>query len=532
MYKVLIADDEMLARVGIKSLISWQDYGFEVVAEAENGRKALEMANRFQPDLIITDIKMPIMDGIELFRELRKQGHPAKVVILSAYDDFPYVKEALKMGAEDYLIKLDMQPEHLTVILQRVSQALKTADLQNGVRHRQLQNLGVLQQKFLSDLLLGWIHRFDEVQEKRDELQITLPNRDLICFVLHPDDDKYASSGAQDIHLLDFAIMNIIEEILRDKKWGYVCTNHPHQYAVLFVPEQACGRDHLQQSCIGIVMDIQHALKKYLNVSITAGISDVQPSLMEAERAYNQACEALTHRFRYPRGSKITYGAIIAVKSNASEEPAIYSDALRVIDLALSGKEMEVIEVGFEKLKKLLTEDPNPQIELFIRVCTALLFSLLAQFKERGREIATETGRALYEELGRFKVRNDVLAWLERCKHLALSLDDLNDTIRSITQAKQWVARNYMGDTSLETVAGNFNFSAKYFSALFKKCTGINFVDYVTDTRIDKAKKLLRETNMRIFEVALNVGYENEQYFSRVFKKSVGQSPLQYRQKS
>lgn len=532
MYKVLIADDEMLARVGVKSLISWKDYGFDVVAEAENGKKALELARLHQPDLILTDIKMPLMNGIELLGELRKQGHPAKVVILSAYDDFSYVKEAMKLGAEDYLIKLEMQPEQLSAILVKISDALKQAEQKQGVKHRQHLDRRVLRQKFLEDLLLGWIRRAEEAKERRDELQLPLPDRDLICFVLRPDDDKSSDKGSQDTHLLDFAVLNIMEEILRDNKWAYACCINPKQYAVLLVPELAGGKDHVQRSGAELVLSIQHTLKKFLNISMTVGISDVQPGLMEANRAYKQSCKALNHRFRFPKGSIIAHGLIDALEIGDSfEDPAVYSEALSMIAQALSGKDAEALAAGFGQLQMLLDKEPYPNMELFMPVCSALLFSVLAHFDERSKALSTERFRALYEELGKFHVRNDAIEWLKKCKQLAFTLEDQRDTLRLITQAKQWLAAHYAGDTSLETIAKQMNVSAKYFSALFKKQTGVNFVDYVTDIRMDKAKRLLLETNKRILEIASEVGYENEQYFSRVFKKTVGQSPLQYRLK-
>jgi two-component system response regulator YesN len=152
LYRIIIADDEILARVGIKSLIPWREHGYELIGECENGKKAYDMAKELLPDIIVTDIKMPVMNGIELIRALKAENKDIKFIVLSSYDDFEYVKEAMKLGAEDYILKLQMEPEGLLKVLQNVCNKIVQ---EKNEKRRKNDNMPLMQEKFLKDLIFG-----------------------------------------------------------------------------------------------------------------------------------------------------------------------------------------------------------------------------------------------------------------------------------------------------------------------------------------------------------------------------------------
>ncbi|MNW37732.1 putative response regulatory protein [compost metagenome] len=532
MHKVLIVDDEVLARVGIKSFVQWNEAGFEVVGEAENGKKAFAMIMDLQPDIVITDIHMPVMNGIELIKAVKKENIPVEFLVLSAYDDFEYVKEAMRLGANDYILKLEMEPKALTELLNKLREKIETEHTKKTAEKyfmRSKENISTIQEKLFKEMVFGHKYRNDEFEGKLKEIQITLPGQNLICLVLNLDNKgRFDKRNTKDVYLLDYAIMNIINEVLVDYQYGVVFCSRPEEYIIIFSAGEEKNLDQYDQKVAELERLIKRFLKEYLNISVTIGVSNFFQEYVKLPIAYQQALYAVNQNFNLPRGSTIRYKDIIP---ESSEDDDLSLD-LDLKNLERQFEAADVLGIGnsFDMMINYFLVDAKKITREHLKAtCAALIFminSYLDKYKmEKGKLWEIDP----YKQLEELKTQRDFISWIEQLKVKLLNeLDHADEPKRMIAKAKQFVNRNYMEEISLESVSKYINFSANYFSAVFKKETGTNFIDYVTNVRIEAAKRLLTEQKYKIYEISQMVGYENEHYFSRVFKKITGVSPKRF----
>jgi two-component system, response regulator YesN len=526
MHTVLIVDDEMLARVGIKSMIPWEEHGFHVIGEAENGSKGLDMARRLSPDIILTDIKMPVMDGITFMEKYKSLGGKAKFIVLSSYDDFEIVKDSMKMGAEDYIIKLEMQPNSLIDILCQAAAKIESEREENKRNYRRQKlfetNAKLIREQLFKSLLFGWIFEETEAEERLNEVQIHLNPECIICMVLQIDNlEVYNVYAEKDRKILDYAALNIIGEILEDFKMGSALSINPAQYIVIF----SCDSEHVQNDLIqSISNQLKMALKKYLNLSVSAGISNNHKGYLSIEIAYSEAVQAVQACFFYPRGSTIMYNL---QQDNLLKKEVLkdYQTIQKTIQAVQSGN-IEVIKNGFDHLYQVFEEFCFPTREFAKGFCFTLLFQVNSVLQLH------VNCDPMYRDIENCMTSLDFNRWLQNMEQAIItSILAMPEASNLILRMKQYIDQNYFENITLEMISDHFHLSPNYFSNLFKRETGKTFVEYLTGVRIDRARQLLKETDMKMFEISRTVGYENEYYFSRVFRKVTGIPPIQFRKR-
>ncbi|WP_337102167.1 response regulator [Paenibacillus sp. YIM B09110] len=532
LYKVLIVDDEVLARVGIKSFVQWNEAGFEVVGEAENGEKALALIHKLQPDIVITDIHMPVMNGIELIKAAKAENLSVKFVVLSAYNDFEYVKEAMKLGASDYILKLEMESDTLTELLNHLKEKIMLENALQSEKEkfsmRSKENISAIKEKLFKEMVFGHKYSNAEFKEQLERLHIELPQHHLGCMILHPDNKgRFDKKDIKDVYLLDFAIMNIINEILIDYQYGVVFCSQPEEYVIIFSAGEGQGNN---QSFKISDMDriIRRFLKEYLNISVSIGISNVYQKYSNLQSTYQEALYAVNQSFNYPPGSTIEYRNCIP--NPGTEDISIKLD-LKELEKQLEATDLTGIETIFLKITNYLHGAAAQITREYLKATCAALLLIITSYLD-GHSIGKRESWNLdpYKQLEELKTHADYIAWIEHLKALLLeALEQTEQPKRMIGKAMQFVNQYYMENISLETTAEHIHISANYLSAMFKKEAGINFIDYVTNVRIEAAKKLIKAQKYKIYEVSQLVGYENEHYFSRVFKKVTGMSPIKFR---
>ncbi|WP_136604197.1 response regulator transcription factor [Paenibacillus dokdonensis] len=526
MYKVMIVDDEMLARVGIKSLIPWEESGFVVVKEAENGKKAFEWIMENPVDIVITDIKMPIMNGIELIRQVRERKPGVKFLVLSSFDDFEYVREALKNGAEDYFIKLQMNPEQLLGQLVKVAEKLeleqKQQESQSGTNRS--QELALIREKLLKDLIYGWIHSETEYRQRMKEAEMELPDGQVVSIMFQTDGmEIYERYREDEIHLLNYAIVNILNEMTHDQQ-AFPVSVHPKEFVILYFCRPGLDPALFLEQAGHLADAIKAALKQYLNFTVSMAISEPVSSLLEVKQSYRQAMEALGLSYAFPGGSTIYYRELQTL--GGSTEAADIAKEMRKLGHFMKRYEDNQVYRTLGSIRQLLMNLHGHSLDTF-KMYSAPIAYLLSS--SRGGDDSGWMDMQL-KQMDKWTVKSDAIQWLGQVQEEWMDgMSGDTDSSRLILSAKRYIRKNYASSLTLETVAEYLQLSPSYFSNLFKKETGQNFIDYVTGLRIEQSKILLRTTEMKIYEVGHAVGYENEHYFSRVFKKVVGCSPLHYK---
>jgi len=532
-YKVLIADDEILSRIGVRSLVDWELEGFVLVGEAEHGGQALDLARQLQPDVIITDIKMPYMSGIELIRTLSAEQFPGKFIVLSSYDDFEYVKEAMKFGAVDYFLKLGLQPDQLREILRKVKGSMDEERSEKEDDHTesfkpQNRDRHVLKEKLLRDLIFGWIQKKEEVESRLRYLDISFPEAHMLCLVVQVDSlEVYDKYDHTDLHIIEYAYLNIVEEIVSGYQWGYAVATQPKEIAIVFSFENRADA-YVQEVISHVTNAIKGALKKYLNCSVSIGVSGVHASYAAIKLAYKQALEAVNNRFRFPRGSTIRFEQMAG--SDHDNERIDFSMEMKALTEAVDLTHTEQFQQAINQMIDKIKRAPYLTKAYLQGACSSFIFIMNMHANKYHISDQELWNGDPYKQISRLDVADDFVQWFKTSEELIVrSLDGSKAHIKMIVQAKQFIHKYYDQDLSLEVVAEHLNISANYLSNLFKKDTGEKFIDFVTNVRIHKAKELLMTGNYKVYEVGVMVGFQNEHYFSRVFKKITGISPTQYR---
>lgn len=533
MYKVLIVDDELLMRVGIRSMIDWEQHGFQVVGEAGNGREGFELALKISPDLIITDIKMPVMDGLQFIRETSEQLRTCKYVILSNFDEFHYVKEALKLGAVDYLIKSEITSSSLRELLDSLRAKWQAELGQDSVTSKPYDyslSLSHLKENFFKDLISGFIGE-QEARSKAEELHIRVQSSGLIVLIMKVNHfealkKKYVE---KDEKLLRFSILNIMEEVIPSKWAKEIIIGNSSEYLVIVnaLAGSLSVRSDIERLCGKILS----SLMDIMSLSLTAGVSTTVPEFKHLKAAYKEAEQALKSRFFKDDQSVFFYEDLADQPVRIPVDALISAKEEQELVKVWAGKDMRQAEAflsGIRSELETMHADESSIRTKYILLMEKINAHLLPAGK---RPCFPLIGHSPYETvlLGEswVEVHQRMLEYIARC------LDSSAGNMRESTYtelAAGLINKYYAEDISLQSIAGQINVHPSYLSRIFKQERGENFISYLTRVRIEKAKVYLSEGKMKVYEIADIVGYHNYTYFSKIFKKTVGVTPEEYRE--
>ncbi|SHJ05511.1 two-component system, response regulator YesN [Clostridium cavendishii DSM 21758] len=530
MLKVLLVEDELIVRVGLKSVINWNDNGFELIGEASNGEQALEIIRSNRPDIVITDIKMPKMDGIELIRTIKKDYDDMKIIVLSCHDEFAIVKEVMKLGVEDYFLKLTMEPEELVNILLKLKDKIDTAYNSNiKILKDDIDiNKNILREKFMRDIILTEEIKPSEIEEQLRKLEFKLNYKNMIALVLWIDKwYLYENYSDNDKYLFSYGIMNIVNEILNDFTEGYCVEVRPGEFLVIYTNKD---KNQVENNYNQLANKIKTLFKSYLNVSASIGISNIKADLSYLKKAYIEALEAVGGRYFLGAGSIISF---LDTYENREEEQEVKTFDLNTFTIYLEQGNIDGIRSYIENIISLL----NNRSVLRLKP-RSICMTIIIQFIEVLNNSNEEINNYLYEnyeveaDMKRLETLEDMKLWLRWfCSSVENYIRDKsnNSSGRIISRVKKFINDNYNKDLNLEELAALVYISPSYLSNLFKVSTGKTITDYITEVRIDMAKEYIKNSNMKMYEVAETVGYNNIYYFSKIFKKHVGVSPLRYK---
>ncbi|KUP25104.1 response regulator [Paenibacillus sp. DMB5] len=534
MYKLMIVDDELLMRVGIRSMIDWEEHGFHVVGEAGNGKEGLEMALATSPDLIITDIKMPVMDGLQFIRELSLNLKACKYVILSNFDEFAYVKEALKLGAADYLIKSEISPASLTDLLAVIRDKLQTEHESQGSNRKLPYNvtrgLGHLKEDYFKDLISGFISE-QAAKARAEELEIKVRGSGLavLIFKVNHFDRVKKKYVEKDEKLLRFSILNIIEEVIPAKWDREVILGDSSEYLVFVNTLIGSGsiRGDIGRLCDKIILSI----KDFMNLELTAGVSTVVASYKSVKTAYEEAELALGYRFFDSTKNVLFYEDVAKLPSREPVITLITPDEEHDFAAVWESKdEQQAAELlgGFRSRLAELRANEHSIREKYI----LLMEQMHTHFPLAAKRLRpSPVERSPYETILRGEnwgdIHQSVLDYMKYC----FEVDSSMMRERTYTEmAVDIINKYYAEDISLQSVAGQINVNPSYLSRIFKQEQGENFISFLTRVRIERAKAYLKGGKLKVYEIADKVGYHNHTYFSKIFKKITGVSPEDYRE--
>ena len=526
-YTVLLVDDEEEVFQVIMKKLDWESMGFSIAGYARNGVEALEMAEELQPDVVMTDIKMPYMDGLTLCKKLKELYQKVKVIIFSGFDEFEYAKEAIKIEAEEYILK-PINSNELREVFERIKVNLdKELDEKRNIdklREYYMESLPVLQENFYTSLIEGRIPE-SQIEKYVQNYQINLTGPYYVVTVLHISTTN-PENVPIDPFLLTVSVKKLAEEQLTEK-WNCRTVTYLGDILVIAqlsdVDSVTHFTDDMDRFC--------KMAKRVCKATVTAGIGHVCNQLSQLSLSYHGAKNATSYRVLYGNTRAINIAEIVPKESKKAVplEETKMQELFRAIHV---GDQEKIRKEAIKETEKLHKNAATiSQYNLATMEIVSGFFKFCANNSMDFNEISGNV-QNLYERVTQFD-ENSMTNWIINMS-TAIS-EKLRSTRNStsrriITDAQNIVKDRYMEpDLSLDDVCADLGVSNSYFSSSFKKETGQSFVSYLTDYRMDRAEELVLNTDEKSYKIAEKVGYQDANYFSYVFKKKFGVSPSKYR---
>jgi len=535
--KMMIVDDEVFVRIGIKTTLDWGNHGYEIVGEAEDGMEAVEMFYKFMPDIVLVDVLMPRMNGLEFIKKVKEQKSDCRFIILSCHNEFEYVREAMQLGVRDYIVKTTVKRDELHEIVDRVrDEILQERSSRNhhvDEDARDPVHRPILIKEYVNGLLDGLDDCDTEIARKFDEFQLDLKVPGLYSFIISVDNYAKMKKEYEPRHyeLAMAGIANIAQEIFKRNTHGLAVRKNDRDVAGLVSLEFQELKFNTQERLLGIAKDIINAVKEFLQIEITVAISEEATCYSQIGAAYQKASKHIDRRFFTGFGSIIPYW-----------EPQIESKEFKEA-LELCEKDLleAVRQFDFEKAAMLLKDlkgmevfkkgrDADHVKRIFLNLVLHIIKLTVDEPHEKEKLSVPSFNPS---EILSAECFSEVLACTGQVLHAVTDVIDgrFNDQNKSILRRiKEYVRENTEAEITLHDAAQYVSLSPGYFSRLFKKLTGENFIDYVIRCRIDKAKCLIINGE-KLWCIAEKLGYTEISSFSRVFKRIEGISPRQYRLK-
>lgn len=523
--KVLIVDDELMVRVGLSATIQWEQYGFQVIGACENGRQAISEINRCLPDVVFTDLKMPVMDGFELIRYIRENHFNTKIIVLSCLDEVEAVKNAIKMGADDYILKLSLSADGLKKLLGQWKETIIQDKSRTGGGAESSEKSPEKKRQFYSQILKNGVR---SQQEEELFLQYSPEARScsqfiVCCCVM----DAAVTPETEGEDVTPCAIDNILDEFFQELPFYENQQDHPPERMILL------GFPNRRSANIETILHywnkINSVLKTHLNITCSCAVSQPFEHFKQLPKAYSLARERLSDCFFTGKESILLCPAESAPKKKVMVSSLALSLQSMIDNRNREGAEA-VVREWFDKAK----EESQLYSQYSIKAAVSGVWAFVSGYGPLSEEESKP------EQLG----ENDYFfsffhaESLEQLAQILLqAVDSLIEIAASgqtvhpeIMVLKKYIAEHVEEEISLAEAANRCCLNKTYFCSLFKKEVGETYNEYCERIKMERARVLLLSNHLKVYEIGLKVGIPNESYFSRRFKKYFGISPGQMRQ--
>lgn len=572
MKRVLIVDDETIVRITLRSLIDWESFGYQVVADAVHGKQALAYLESCPMDLVITDMKMPVMDGLGLIEEIHRRGMFPQILVLSGYDDFKLVREAFRMGAADYLLKADLDAQMLESALSGLKQK-EMEETDRGVSGEGRDELGrgltgeagadsgrdqtggAGQEGGRPGPTAGWApasswepakqpkgeagrakgrrngydfgYLADMAMGKR-EIDESIFTGDYVVIQFEIEDyikhgARFSENPREELVQPFLSFANQIPRVASRCVMGSIS---PSRYVMLyFIADSRVYQENVASTC----RQLCSVWKNYMNLPVSAGASHREGDPKAFMDRLEEAGEYL--KLRYLRGRAAICVPWEKKQVSYGQAEAAGEQYQKLIQALFIGDELAVEE---EK-SSLFASLYQMELPQAVSVSLCLICCLAWKFEENHDDLRTMFSDEIdyYKKLERFEEIRELELWLNNYFRWVLDYQSSRQDKSQkdmIMRAKRFIMDNYSNpELTLGSVAGYVGLNEKYFSSRFTKEEGMTFSNYLTEVRIRKARELMDQTNLKIYEVSQNVGYNSVEHFTRVFKKICKVSPGSYR---
>lgn len=536
MFTVLIIDDEIYVTALIEKIINWDDLGMSVIGKTDNGITALEMIISLKPDIVIVDVKMPGYDGITLIQKAREQNSNTKFIVISGHKNFEYAQSAIKYNVEDYLLK-PIKKQEMETILKKLKSKLESERIDQTKLLKMNDELHIRQNKirsyFLKELINGNSEILSENQEEINKIYYLdfTPDAFLIMILKFDFREKQFS---------EIFLNELLARSASDfsKKISSYCSEllyEPIQTSVVFLlnykNETAAS---LQKAVSETFADLKEDLIKFKSIYVTLSFSDTVFSLSGLSDALHHARQTTKSRLSVGMNRIICFNGLM--KNYRAEDVNLILDENMCLEFRTG-----ILNLDNEKITSLLTEafqnaslyNKNDPL-LFFNLCDKvfeLFFDCIKEFRPQSVDrvsLYAQLSSCLDSCINESELMDVLLQFIQKTVNSYVADSDSSEN-PAIRIAKKYISENYCKQISLASISNVVNLNPVYFSYIFKKNTGVTFIDYTNQYRIKVAKELLKNIKYNISEIASLSGFKNARYFSKTFQKIVGVTPSDYK---
>ncbi|NIK68035.1 response regulator [Paenibacillus sp. BK720] len=521
---VVLADDEPLILKGLSKLIPWEEQGIDIIGFAYDGKELLEMIEQRKPDIVISDISMPHLSGIDIIKEVKHRELPCKVIFVSAYQEFKYARDAIAYGAVDYLVK-PVKKSDLEAVLAKALSLI----LEKGEEDRRRSKLDLLERKNHDDEVDGWVEQLAEgtLSEQSEGYRYLTekllgPLYTIGAARIDPVGNDNERWPMQTQKLVQFAIHNIVQESIAGIGQGY-----SYEKAGSFVFALSYEEPGLP---VRLAETIKDNIFKYLKLNVSVGVGESVKQLSQLSQSREQAEHALSMTYFTGLHRVIRYRKPEQRKDREKELFILQSEIIRV----MTEGSWDIVLLKVKELLQVIESAAIGNRQLAVSTCFSALLYIVQEVKKSDAPMS-DWGfdiQHLQSRLGKYETFEEMCEGVYDMMQLLFNRIGDNPDHKEqtmIARVVQYIEQHYMEDISLESVAAVAFMNPYYFSSFFKKQMKRNFKQYVTDLRMEHALSLLKHTDMMVYEIAEKVGYNNARHFSDMFKKQTGRLPQEYK---
>jgi len=526
MYKVVLVDDEELIIEGMKQLTDWHQLGCEIAGIAYDGDEALDIINEVEPDILITDIRMPAMNGLKMIDYVRDRFPDMVIMLMSGYSEFEYAQQALEKGASCYMLKPVLERK----LREYVGQAVNGLE-QRKQKRKAEEELSVRLHQIKQEAREHFLRRIVKeelpdgyVRKLWGSMELCKPQDHIRLAILDTDVSLRENSAS----VLKFAIDNIADEICHQQNNFETASLDEERTVLLMMLEQKEEGSAGSNQFHTVIKAIQEMVLRFCNIPLSVGISAVYDFPVGLQTAYVDAENALKKRFHEANGLRIYEGP---VKQQDVPYKEVRASGEKLLS-AVNGRELKLVQLYLRRFCHLLFDTACISQEMIFDELKKLLMEyqdILLKYQNDSRDYerfqVVQTA-SLY----RFKQAGALRRWFEEITIQVVETinQEGEDSATLIGKIKAYISENYQTATR-QAVAEHFFLNPSYLSQLFKAETGEVFTDYVTRSRMEAAKQMLEERKYKMQYIAELVGYSSNQHFTRTFKKYTGMLPVEYR---
>ncbi|WP_173218679.1 response regulator [Paenibacillus alba] len=528
MHKAILADDERRIRNAIRKLGDWEEIGIQIVKEVQDGDELWESVASDAPDLVITDMRMPGLSGANLIKRLSEAYPGMKLIVMSGYDDFEYMKQAIASKVIDYLLK----PVHKDALNEALRATVKEIASRNDNRQASLdvqrklnESLPLLNENILNQFLNGSKGNEEEFIRCLDISN--LPSKELgfttVVLAIENYKDVADRKFRSDPYLLLFAIVNMADEVL--KGWGKSFRSRQDDNEIIMIFYKSTAHDELLQ----LLEDVNDKLRQFLHVFVLIGVGSSYPSPIDLKHSLNEARAALSQLNTKEQSFRISVYDKMKLHARAPRIPAGIND--KQLGAALDTGNVGLIKQTVEQAYRELSLSDYMSISDIRKLNADLLFQierLVDAIEDKSGFISELTAlrHKIGNELNLHFVQSSILQFIESLSRYEVTQ---RKERRVIYVIRDYLDQNYTRKHSLKELSDTFFLSKEYISRIFKEEFGMNLFEHIAALKIEKAGLMLISGDRKIREIVDELGFNDESHFSKAFKKHTGLSPRAYR---